>query len=185
MEAVDPPLLDLYAVLGVDESATIDEVKAAFRRQLLAVHPDKLPPFASDAERATATERTRVVLQANEVLSNTACREQYDRARLNPVPDREVSMAEAWEVWIRVVLEGVSRQYGVAGGGPRFMHVLCTILAPALGGAIAGVTGIKVGMALATVLNEKGIRATLRELAVGEQLLFMRAMEVLSADLRG
>ncbi|PNG99821.1 hypothetical protein TSOC_014388, partial [Tetrabaena socialis] len=168
-------ILDSYAVLGLDESATIDEVNAAFRRQLLAVHPDKLPPFASDAERASATERTRVLLQAHEALSCTG------RARREP--DR-VDMAEAWEVWVRVVLEGVSRQYG---GGPRVMHVLGEILAQALVHRcdIAAVAGIKVGMAITMVLNDKkGVRATLRELAVGEQLLFMRAMEVLSADLR-
>ncbi len=47
----DDTFPDLYAVFGVLQDATDNEVKAAFRRQILLVHPDKLGPMASDAER--------------------------------------------------------------------------------------------------------------------------------------
>jgi len=64
---------DLYIVLGIEPSATPDEIKKAFRRRALIEHPDKNP---QDPE--AASKRFLEVQQAYEVLSDEQERAWYD-----------------------------------------------------------------------------------------------------------
>jgi curved DNA-binding protein CbpA len=70
-------LFDPYAVLGLPPTATPDEIRRAYRRQLRAHHPDtrttpqSLPP---------ADEHLRRVLAAYAMLRDPERRERYDRA---------------------------------------------------------------------------------------------------------
>ncbi|KAJ7281909.1 hypothetical protein C8J57DRAFT_1057203 [Mycena rebaudengoi] len=50
--AADAPTL--YAVLGVDKSASADEIRRAYRLKALETHPDKLDPNASPEEKQAA-----------------------------------------------------------------------------------------------------------------------------------
>lgn len=59
---------DLYSLLGVRRAATPDQVKAAYRRRALALHPDR------GGDRA-AFDRAQL---AYEVLSDPARRARYD-----------------------------------------------------------------------------------------------------------
>ncbi|MBX7083899.1 MAG: J domain-containing protein [Nannocystaceae bacterium] len=67
--------VDHYAVLGIDPSASAEEVKKAFRRLTLEYHPDR---HAGDA---TAEERYRQINAAYETLSDPAARARYDAQR--------------------------------------------------------------------------------------------------------
>lgn len=62
---------DYYQILGVDRSATQDEIKKAYRRLALKYHPDK-------GERGSE-QRFKEVNEAYQVLGNESKRRQYDQ----------------------------------------------------------------------------------------------------------
>lgn len=65
---------DPYAVLGVSRSATLEEVKAAYRREALKWHPDRHP----EATRNAATARFKAVSEAYQTLSDASSRSRHD-----------------------------------------------------------------------------------------------------------
>src|SRR5215213_4809312 len=75
--------VNLYAILGVERSASPDEVRAGYRRAARASHPDLHPGDAS------AIERFKQVQLAYEVLGDPARRAAYD-APATPPPRQAV-----------------------------------------------------------------------------------------------
>ncbi len=64
---------DYYEVLGVDRSATRDEIKRAYRRLALKYHPDR-------NKSPDATAKFREIAEAYAVLSDDMKRREYDAA---------------------------------------------------------------------------------------------------------
>ncbi|KAI0048979.1 DnaJ-domain-containing protein [Auriscalpium vulgare] len=77
---------DYYALLEVEETATPEEIKKAFRKLALIHHPDK-----NHEDQEGATRRFAALQQAYEVLSDEQERAWYDthRASLVPEPDAD------------------------------------------------------------------------------------------------
>ena len=65
--------MDYYEILGVDRSASADEIKKAYRKAALKYHPDRNP---GDKE---AEEKFKQAARAYEVLSDEQKRARYDR----------------------------------------------------------------------------------------------------------
>ncbi len=65
--------IDYYKVLGLERTATEDEIKKAYRKMARKYHPD-LNPNDQEAEK-----KFKEVNEANEVLSNAENRKKYDQ----------------------------------------------------------------------------------------------------------
>lgn len=64
---------DLYEVLGVEKSATDEEIKRAFRKLAIKYHPDR------NQGNKEAEEKFKEINEAYQVLSDSEKRAQYDR----------------------------------------------------------------------------------------------------------
>ncbi|WP_313953370.1 DnaJ domain-containing protein [Accumulibacter sp.] len=88
---------DYYAVLGVASDASLEEVKRAYRKKALQLHPDR--NMAADA-----ADRFRDVQEAYETLSDTTRRHDYDENRRRNLLEKPLETAR--EIW-KNYLEGV------------------------------------------------------------------------------
>jgi curved DNA-binding protein CbpA len=120
--------IDYYAVLGVERTATPDDVRAAYRRAARASHPDLHP---SDQ---TALDRFKQVQLAYDVLIDPALRAQFDvqtglrgkaahRGRRRPDPNEPISLARELGETVRAI-RVVARRSGFARRMDRLMRYL-------------------------------------------------------------
>ena len=68
---------DYYKILGVEKSATKEEISKAFRKLALKFHPDKNP------NNKAAEEKFKEITEAHEVLSDPEKRKKYDALGAN------------------------------------------------------------------------------------------------------
>ena len=89
---------DHYAALGLDSSATLADVKKAFRQKASLHHPDR--NTACDA-----TQKFRAVQEAYEVLSDEAKRQAYDDNRRRNLLDSPLDTArEIWQNYFKQLI---------------------------------------------------------------------------------
>ena len=81
---------DLYAVLGLNSTASQDDIKKAFRQKAAEFHPDR-----NTSELAPA--KFRAVREAYDVLSDPAQRSTYDDNRRRNL--LETPLETAQEIW--------------------------------------------------------------------------------------
>jgi molecular chaperone DnaJ len=70
-----PAKRDYYEVLGVQKSASLDEIKKAFRELALKHHPDRVPA----EQKKEAEEKFKEISEAYAVLSDSKKRALYDQ----------------------------------------------------------------------------------------------------------
>jgi curved DNA-binding protein len=68
---------DYYKILGVEKSATKEEISKAFRKLAVKYHPDKNP------NNKTAEEKFKEITEAHEVLGDPEKRKKYDALGAN------------------------------------------------------------------------------------------------------
>jgi DnaJ-class molecular chaperone len=83
-------MTDHYASLGLNSSASLADIKKAFRQKASQYHPDR-----NHASEAPA--RFRAVQEAYEVLSDDAKREAYDDNRRRNLLDNPLETAQ--DIW--------------------------------------------------------------------------------------
>lgn len=99
---------DLYATLGVDRSASREEIARAGRRKAREAHPDK----------GGSEEAWHALALAREVLGDDAKRARYDATGEIPQPQRSIedeARAELMAAWVELVRSGgLGRRMDVA-----------------------------------------------------------------------
>ena len=98
-----------YQILGIDSTASQEEIKRAFRRMASLYHPDHNPQDSKEAE-----EKFKKIIEAYEVLGNGAKRGQYDRLFHQRRPQSmEVTMEDFlnWRFTGSDILEELLREF--------------------------------------------------------------------------
>lgn len=95
---------DLYAVLELEKTATSGQIKKAYHKVSLKVHPDRV----SDAERAEATKKFQCVGAVYAVLSDDSRRGLYDEC--GEVDDEQDPLQhdKDWEEYWRLLFPKIT-----------------------------------------------------------------------------
>lgn len=103
-------MTDYYGVLDVEKTATIDEIKKAYKKMALKYHPDK------NKSSEEAAEKFKEISSAYMILSDEEKRDKYDQfieeslSASDSAPDIDISL-KSFGILCAVVLAGASVLY--------------------------------------------------------------------------
>ena len=102
---------DLYVVLGVEKTASAGQIKKAYHRASLKVHPDRV----GEEDRDLSTKKFQCVGAVYSVLSDTERRGLYDETgevedEMDPLKDTDKDWEEYWRVLFpKVTLKDIEK----------------------------------------------------------------------------
>ncbi|KAJ2952026.1 hypothetical protein O0L34_g4286 [Tuta absoluta] len=94
----------LYEVLEITEKATDKEVKKAYHKLSLKVHPDRV----KEDEKLEATEKFKVLGSIHEILSDSNKRAIYDETKSVDDDDFNVIQDRDWTVYWRLLFKKIT-----------------------------------------------------------------------------
>jgi hypothetical protein len=96
-----------YELLGIDSTASVDEIRRAFRREIAKYHPDKVQHLG-DEFRDIAAIRSAELTQAYKTLTDESLRADYDASARRAAPHLDLSVSAHVESATAAVRTGVS-----------------------------------------------------------------------------
>ena len=105
----DEEEVDLYAVLGVEPTASQEDIKKAYRKLALIYHPDKHATAAEGAKLA-ASRKFQQVGFAYAVLSETKRRAKYDATGSTEEGFELAEGEDGWQAYFEALFESVTRE---------------------------------------------------------------------------
>lgn len=100
--------VDLYAVLNLNQDASPDSIKRAYRRLALVYHPDKHATAAEQA-KADASIKFQQIGFAYAVLSDEKRKTRYDRTGETVEGFEMGSGDDGWETYFQDLFDRVTR----------------------------------------------------------------------------
>ncbi|MBU1124646.1 MAG: molecular chaperone DnaJ [Candidatus Omnitrophica bacterium] len=127
---------DYYEILGVKKSATLEEIKKAYRQMALQFHPDRVPP----EQKKEAEEKFKEISEAYAVLSDSQKRALYDQ-----YGHAGIDQKYAYEdIFKGADFNGVFRDMGDSGfGGGLFDEIFSDLGFDIFGGRGGGRSGTR------------------------------------------
>jgi curved DNA-binding protein CbpA len=93
--------IDYYQILEIAKTASLPEIKKAFREKALLFHPDHNP----DPE---AVEKFKAIQEAYDILSDPALRQEYDQGKKSAVTDKPRDFLT--QLWAGLIKQGLKNR---------------------------------------------------------------------------
>ncbi|CAH0725181.1 unnamed protein product, partial [Brenthis ino] len=97
---------NLYEVLEISEQASEKEVKKAYHKLSLKVHPDRV----KDDEKLHATEKFKVLGSVHAILSDKDKRELYDATKSVDEEEYNILKDKDWTVYWRLLFKKITEE---------------------------------------------------------------------------
>jgi len=113
---------DYYKILGVERTATDDDIKKAYRKKALQHHPDR-HSSATDAEKEEHEKAFKELGEAYTVLTDARKRSMHDRGQDVNDPESGCGMAQDFDAsqLLETFFGGGAGMFGGGGGGGHHM----------------------------------------------------------------